>query len=74
MENQHRKITGYRELNQEEIDLMNGVKSIGVLLGELVHKVQAESSTDIRWAVQAQMTLQTGMMQLTRSIAQPTTF
>ena len=31
-------------------------------------------STDIRWAVQAQMTLQTGMMQLTRSIAQPTTF
>ena len=26
MENQHRKIKGYRELNQEEIDLMNEIK------------------------------------------------
>lgn len=26
MENQHRQIKGYRELSQEEIDLMNEVK------------------------------------------------
>ena len=26
MENQHRKITGYRELSQTEIDLMNKIK------------------------------------------------
>lgn len=29
MENQHRKIKGYRELSQAEIDLMNEVKALG---------------------------------------------
>lgn len=29
MENQHRKISGYRELSQEEIDLMNRIKAKG---------------------------------------------
>ena len=33
MENQHRKISGYRELSQEEIDLMNRIKAKG---GELL--------------------------------------
>lgn len=40
MDNQHRKISGYRELSQEEIDLMNRVKAKGaellVLQAELV--------------------------------------
>ena len=31
MENQHRKITGYRELNQDEIDLMNEIKAMPVM-------------------------------------------
>lgn len=29
MENQHRKISGYRELSQQEIDLMNRIKAKG---------------------------------------------
>lgn len=29
MENQHRKIAGYRELSQEEVDLMNRIKVKG---------------------------------------------
>lgn len=34
MENQHRKIAGYRELSQAEIDLMNRIKAKGAeLLG-----------------------------------------
>jgi len=42
MENQHRKIIGYRELSQEEIDLMDEVKALGaafeaVLLEVLAH-------------------------------------
>jgi len=41
MENQHRKIKGYRELSQEEIDLMNQIKTKGAELGELVAKVVA---------------------------------
>lgn len=32
MENQHRKITGYRELSQTEIDLMNRIKEKGAEL------------------------------------------
>ncbi|WP_037011808.1 DUF7681 family protein [Pseudomonas nitroreducens] len=32
MENQHRKIAGYRELSQEEVDLMNRIKAKGAEL------------------------------------------
>lgn len=35
MENQHRKISGYRELSQEEVDLMNRIKAKGAELLEL---------------------------------------
>ena len=39
MENQHRKIKGYRELTQEEIDLMNEIKEMGEKLEQLTDKV-----------------------------------
>ena len=35
MENQYRKIVGYRELSQQEIDLMNRIKAKGSELLEL---------------------------------------
>lgn len=41
MENQHRKIKGYRELSQDEIDLMNRIKAKGAELLAL----QAELDT-----------------------------
>lgn len=41
MDNQHRKISGYRELTQEEIDLMNKIKSLGPQLEELCDQVLA---------------------------------
>ena len=75
MENQHRKIKGYRELNQEEIDLMNEIKEKGVELGELVNKLRnAGSSFDQRWVAIGATDLQTGLMALTRSVAQPEFF
>ena len=40
MENQHRKITGYRELSQEEIDLMNRIKAKGSELLDLQAELQ----------------------------------
>lgn len=55
MENQHRKIAGYRELSQEEIDLMSRIKAKGSelldLQGELVtllkqHEVAKFNSVD----------------------------
>ena len=45
MENQHRKITGYRELSQEEIDLMNRIKAKGAEMLELQAELVAHIKT-----------------------------
>jgi hypothetical protein len=44
MENQHRKISGYRELNQQEIDLMNEIKALGPQIEAVIVKVQKHIS------------------------------
>lgn len=41
MENQHRKITGYRELSKEEIDLMNRIKAHGEETAKLIEEVES---------------------------------
>lgn len=74
MENQHRKIKGYRELNAAEIELMNEIKTKGVELGELVKKLQVEPSVDKRWVSIGATDMQTGLMALTRSVAKPEFF
>jgi len=85
MENQHRKIAGYRELDQSEIDLMNEIKAQGVALGELVAKLRDSKPPpemkdapgpfpDQRWVSIGATHLQEGLMALTRSIAKPTFF
>ena len=74
MENQHRQITGYRELTQVEIDLMNEIKTKGVELGELVSKLRNTEGPDQRWVSIGATDFQTGLMALTRSVAQPTFF
>lgn len=74
MENQHRKIKGYRELSQEEIDLMNEIKTIGVALGELVGKLRKNDDLDQRWVSIGATDMQTGLMALTRSVAKPEFF
>lgn len=74
MENQHRKIKGYRELTQEEIDLMNAIKTKGAELGDLVEKLRSTDGIDQRWVSIGQTDLQTGLMALTRAVAQPTFF
>lgn len=74
MENQHRKITGYRELEQHEIDAMNAVKEMAKQVGELFEKLESTSGLDQRWVAIGKTNLQQGFMALTRAIAQPTTF
>lgn len=74
MDNQHREIKGYRELNADEIALMNEIKSKGAELGELVAKLRAIEGLDQRWVSIGATDLQTGLMALTRSIAAPTFF
>lgn len=74
MENQHRQIKGYRELNEQEIAAMNEIKQKGAELGELVTKLRAAEGLDQRWVSIGATDLQTGLMALTRAVAQPTFF
>lgn len=74
MDNQHRQIKGYRELSQAEIELMNEIKTKGTELGDLVAKLRAMSGIDQHWASIGATDLQTGLMALTRAVAQPTFF
>jgi hypothetical protein len=74
LDNQHRKIKGYRELNQAEIDLMNEIKEKGVELGNLIHKLSNTRSLDKRWIAIGKTDLQTGLMALTRAVEQPEFF
>lgn len=74
MDNQHRKISGYRELSQEEIDMMNELKELGGKIGALVEKLESNPDIDTRWMEAGKMDIQVGIMKLVRSIARPTTF
>lgn len=76
MENQHKKITGYRDLSQSEIDMMNEGKALAQQVGEWVAKLQGmgQGALDQRWIAIGKTDLQTGFMAVIRGIAQPTTF
>lgn len=74
MKEQHTKIKGYRDLSQEEIDLMNECKALAVQCGELVDKLQALGSNDQRCISLGKTKLQEGFMWAVRGVAQPTTF
>lgn len=73
MENQHRKIKGYRELSETEIALMNEIKVRGAELESLIQRLRDEGA-DPRWLAIGATDLQTGGMALTRSIAKPEFF
>lgn len=81
MDNQHKKIKGYRDLSQEEIDLMNEGKSLAEQVGEFVEKlnkaefaVTSDQVPDKRWVSIGATHLQQGFMAMIRGIAKPTTF
>lgn len=98
MENQHRKIKGYRELTQVEIDLMNRIKAFGPELDTLVKDIDAYLASQTMdaltegdagrreeldridtaqpgvWMEEGRVSLQKGLMFLTRAVAQPTFF
>lgn len=74
MENQHQKITGYRDLSQEEIDSMNAIKEVANQVGQLTTDLGNTEGVDKRWLSIAITDLQKGFMALTRSIAKPTSF
>lgn len=74
MKNQHKKITGYRDLSQEEIDLMNEGKALAEEVGAFVEKLRAIEGLDQRWISTGVTDLQKGFMSVIRGVAQPSTF
>ena len=84
VDNQHKKITGYRDLTQAEIDVMNEIKAHEKATAELHRKVVAligppsnedrydsEISERRRNAALARTEFETGFMRLVRSVARP---
>lgn len=74
MDNQHKKITGYRDLSQEEIDLMNEGKRLAEMCGDFIEKLESNPETDKRCSSLGKTNLQQGFMWAIRSVAKPTTF
>jgi hypothetical protein len=75
VDNQHQKITGYRDLQQYEIDLMNEGKALAEKVGAWIESLEERGSgLDQRWVAIGKTDLQKGFMAAIRSIAKPTTF
>lgn len=89
MDNQHRKITGYRDLNADEISLMNEIKEHGEATKRLIHKINSahefehpvgHETTEGQFEEMqrcrdiATTKFQEGLMWLVRAVAKPSTF
>lgn len=71
MDNQHRKISGYRELSQAEVDLMNEVKAFEARWNGLVDRLRALPALDQRNVALAVTAGEDAFMRAVRAIAQP---
>ena len=78
------KVTGYRQLTEAEVELMNEGKALAEQCGAYIAKLRAVGgspdvpapglSLDQRWISIGSTDLQRGFMAVIRGIAQPTTF
>lgn len=71
MENQHRKIAGYRDLSQTEIDLMNEAKALERKFNSLIDKLRSTAGLDQRNVALAQTHGEDAFMRAVRAVAQP---
>lgn len=74
MDNQHRHINGYRDLNQAEIDAMNGLKALAEDCREALETVAEIDCHDPRALAIARTEMQTAFMWAIRAIARPGAF
>ena len=71
MDNQHKKISGYRDLTEEEINMMNAAKALEAEVGALFRRMMADPNTDKRHLALARTNIQQGFMWMVRGVAQP---
>jgi hypothetical protein len=74
MDNQHKKIKGYRNLSQGEIDTINAIKEQGEKLRIMIEEMNSVDGTDPRWLSVAKTHLQQGIMAAVRAVAKPDSF
>tara|TARA_Y100000780_G_scaffold186390_1_gene172913 strand:+ start:18951 stop:19175 length:225 start_codon:yes stop_codon:yes gene_type:complete len=74
MENQHKKIAGYRDLSQQQINDMNDIKAEGERLKNVISAMRSRKEIDQRWVSIAETHLQQGIMAAVRAVAQPESF
>lgn len=74
VDNQHQKIKGYRDLTQEEIDVMNDLKQLENLIAAKIRELMDSAELDmesLRMLNLAKTNLQQGFMWAIRAIAKP---
>jgi hypothetical protein len=64
-------IKGYRDLTEDEVDLVNVIKEIEIQVGGLWKTIQNRSSADPRWLAIAKTHFQEGFSALVRSVTKP---
>jgi hypothetical protein len=74
MKDQHTLVKGYRDLSQEEIDLMNRIKEEGENIADLIKMLELMPECDPRWVSIGRTDLQKGIMSLVRAVAKPSSF
>jgi len=71
MENQHKKITGYRDLSQEEINAMNGVKHLEAQFNGLIDYLKSVPGVDQRQIALAATHGEDAFMHAVKAVAKP---
>lgn len=71
MENQHKKITGYRDLSQGEIDAMNSIKELEARFNGMIDHLKSIPDIDPRQVALAATNGEDAFMHAVRAIAKP---
>lgn len=71
MENQHKKISGYRDLDQAEIDAINHVKAAEMAFASLWQDLGVIPGVDRRWLAVARTHIEEGCSAAVRAVARP---
>lgn len=65
------KIAGYRELDVDELDAINQLKSLEADVLVLLTQLAASDRNDMRWLSIGKTQIQQGFMAAVRAVAQP---
>lgn len=71
MDNQHKHISGYRDLSKAEIDAMNEVKALEAKFNAMIDRLREIPEADQRNVALAQTHGEDAFMRAVRAIARP---